>query len=240
MNASSESLLLESNKEEVLSNPENVKRKKTIEEDLSLTVLAEVFLRIMYPLSTCMNKCLTIGLFKPLNYSPNVILHHGYKKLIFSETAWDSFVKHLHLIECYLANNIIGRKTDVRLLDSDIRIDVVKQRGEHQVRFRNISKHDEKVILTREEFFVLNTISSPVTRYIKQLVFSKPILQDYLIQTMETQPDIPILYSPIDTSIFNRIPYEVEVWRRIRDYAGLEENKELEQPRTTDVDEVIE
>lgn len=202
------------------------KKKRKIEHEAPITHLAEVFLRVMYPISTCMSKCLSAGLVKSLGYLPTVILHHGAKSVQFSETAWDSFVKHLHLIECYLANNIIGRKTNVRLLDSDIEIDVVKQRGDLQVRIRNLSKHEDKLQLTQQEFFILNAIASPVTRYVKQLAFSEPILQDYLIHTMETQPDVPILYSPIDTSIFNRIPYEVEVWRGLRDYISLPDKQD--------------
>lgn len=212
----------------------NGKRKRKVEEDISITSLAEVFLRIMYPLAASMSKCLTVGLFKPLNYSPTVMLHHGSKMLLFSEVAWDSFVKHLHLIECYLANNIVGRKTNARLLESDIEIDVVKQRGEQQIRFRNLTKHEDKVLLTREEFFTLSAVASAVTRYVKQLAFSGPILQDYLIHTMETQPDVPILYSPIDTSIFNRIPYEVEIWRRIRDYEAQHYNDSTEEDESTE------
>lgn len=207
-------------KDEDSTTPKIGKRKRTV-EDLPISVLAEVFLRVMYPLSTCLGKALTTGLVKPLNYSPTVMLHQGSKMLMFSETAWDSFVKHLHLIECYLTNRILGRKANARLLGSDIEIDVVKQRGDYQVRFRNLTKHDDKVFLTRDEFFVLSTVAPAVTRYMKQLTLSEPILRDYLIHTMETQPDVPILYSPIDTSIFNRIPYEVEVWRKMRDLQSL-------------------
>lgn len=200
------------------------KKKRKIEEPPLMTVLAEVFLRIMYPLSTCMTKFVTVGLVKNLNYSPHVIFHHGAKSVQFSESAWESFIKHLHLIECYLANNVVGRKTNVRLLDSDIEIDIVKQRGEQQVRIRNLTRHEEKLLLTKQDFFILNNTAPSITRYLKQLGFSKPILQDYLIHTMETQPDAPVLYSPIDTSIFNRIPYEVEVWRHLRDFVNLNEN----------------
>lgn len=204
----------------------NVKKKRRVEEPKAITMLAEVFLRIMYPLSTCMSKFVTTGLAKSLDYSPHVIFHHGSKAVYFSESAWDSFVKHLHLIECYFANNIAGRKTNVRLLDSDIEIDIVKQRGELQMRIRNLTKYDEKLLLTKQEFLILNNTAQSITRYVKQLGFSKPILQDYLIHTVETQPDVPILYSPIDTSIFNRIPYEVEVWRNLRDLTNHNDNQE--------------
>lgn len=214
----------------------NVKKKRKIEESKVTTMLAEVFLRIMYPLSTCMSKFVTIGLVKSLSYSPHVIFHHGTKAVNFSESAWDSFVKHLHLIECYFANNIVGRKTNVRLLDSDIEIDIVKQRGDLQMRIRNLTKHEEKLLLTKQEFFIFNSTAPCITRYVKQLGFSRPILQDYLIHTMETQPDVPILYSPIDTSIFNRIPYEVEVWRHLRDFSNLNENNK-EQLVLEDVNE---
>lgn len=194
------------------------KRKRKPEDDLSLTVLAEVFLRILYPITKCMTKSIMIGLLKALNYSPTVVLRHGSKILLFSENAWESFLKHLPLIECYLTNNLHGRRTSIRLLDCDIEIDIIKQRGEQQVRFRDLTKHDDKILLLREEFYILSYATSPITRYMQQLVFSSSIIQDYLVDTMEKQPNVPILHGPIDTSIFNRIPHEVELWRRIKEY----------------------
>lgn len=201
------------------------KRKRKPEVETSLNVLFEVFLRIIYPISKCMTKSVAIGLVKPLDYSPTVMLSHGSKVLVLTEKPWESFMNHLHLIECYLTNNMIGKKTGVRLLDCNIEIDIVKNRGEQMVRFRNLDKHEEKILLTREEFYILSCVTSPITRYMRQLVFSSSVIKDYLVDTMENQPDIQILHGPVDTSIFNRIPHEVEVWRRIKEY----ELREMDQ-----------
>jgi hypothetical protein len=205
------------------------KRKRKPEENISLNVLFEVFLRILYPISRCMTKSIAIGLLKPSDYSPNVILNHGAKVVIFSEKAWESFMKHLHLIECYLTNNMFGKKTAVRLMECNIEVDIIKSRGDLNVRFRNLNKHEEKIILTREEFYILTCVSSPITRYMRQLVFSSSVIKDYLVDTMEKQPDIPILHGPVDTSIFNRIPHEVEVWRRLKEYEFNLCNQDIEQ-----------
>lgn len=204
------------------SSKSTLKRKRKPELDIPFTTWTDIFLRILYPISRCMSKGLAVGLVKQLGYTPNAILNHGAKMLFFSDTAWDSFLKHLHLIECYLAKNMFGKKTSTRLLDSDIEIDILKNRGELQVRFRDLTKHDDKIQLTKEEFYVMSCATSPTTRYMKQLVFSSSVVKDYLIDAMEQYPDAQLLYSPIDTSIFNRIPYEVGMWRYLKEY---EENK---------------
>lgn len=195
-----------------------VKRKRKPEIDVSLNILTDIFLRILYPISRCMTKGISVGLVKSQDYSPNAILNHGAKMLLFSENAWESFMKHLHLIECYLAKNMFGKKTSVRLLECDIEIDILKYRGDLQIRLRDLTKHDEKIQLSREEFYVLGCASSSLTRYMKQLTVSSSMVKEYLVNAMEEHPEAHILYGPIDTSIFNRIPYEVEMWRSIKDY----------------------
>lgn len=205
------------------SSKQILKRKRKIEDDISLNILTDIFLRIMYPISKCMTKGITVGLVKDLGYTPNAILTHGSKTLFFSDGAWDSFIKHLHLIECYLEKNMFGKKTSIRLLECDIEIDILKYRGEQQIRFRDLTKHEDKIQLVREEFYVLSCAVPPITRYMKQLVFSSSVVKDYLVDAMESRPDAQILYAPIDTSIFNRIPCEVVMWRCIKEY---EANKE--------------
>lgn len=208
------------------------KRKRKPEESITLNIVTEVFLRVLYPISRCMTKSVAIGLVKPLKYSPNVILNHGSKMLVFSELAWESFMKHLYLIECYLTNNMIGRKTLIRLLECNIEIDITKHRGEPQVRFRDLTCHADKILLSKEEFFILSCATSPVTRYMRQLVFSSSVVKDYLLETTEQHADVQILHGPVDTSIFNRIPHEVEMWRRVSEYELTKKTKEdnLNQP----------
>ena len=195
-----------------------LKRKRKPENDVPLNILTDIFLRIVYPISRCMTKGIAVGLVKELGYTPNAILNQGPKMLFFSDAAWDSFLKHLHLIECYLAKNMFGKKTAVRLLECDIEIDILKCRGEHQVRIRDLTKHDDKIQLTPEEFYILSCAASPITRYMKQLVFSNAVVKDYLVDATEQHSDAQILYAPIDTCIFNRIPYEVEMWRCLKEY----------------------
>lgn len=191
-------------------------KKRKSEENICLNIMTEVFLRIFYPISSCMNKNVSIGLMKSLDYSPTVILSHGSKTVLFSENAWESFLKHLHLIECYLSTGLYGRKTNIRLLDCDNEIDIVKQRGQLQVRIKDLTQHDSKILLTREEFYTLNCATSSVTRYMRQLVFSNSVIKEYLVDTLEKQPESTILYGHVDTSIFNRLPHEVEMWRQLR------------------------
>lgn len=202
------------------------KRKRKFEENISPDILTEVFLRIFYPISSCLSKSVSIGLMKSLDYSPTVILNHGSRMVLFSADAWESFLKHLHLIECYLTSSMCGRKTNIRLLDCDNEIDVVKHRGQLQVRIRDLTQHDNKVLLTREEFYILNFATSPITRYMRQLVFSSSVIKEYLVDTLEKQPDSTILYGPVDTSIFNRIPHEVEMWRKLRNFENTIEATE--------------
>lgn len=205
------------------NNKTNMKKKRKHEENIPPNILTEVFLRIFYPISSCMSKSVSIGLVKSLDYSPTVILNHGTKMVLFSENAWDSFLKHLHLIECYLTSSLFGRKTNIRLLDCDNEIDIVKHRGQQQVRIRDLTQHENKILLTREEFYILNHATSPITRYMKQLVFSSSVIKEYLVDTCEKQPDSALQYGPVDTSIFNRIPHEVEMWRQLRNFEPFTE-----------------
>lgn len=213
------------------------KRKKKVEENIPPHVLTEVFLRIFYPISACISKSVSVGLMKSLDYSPTVILHHGTKRVLFSQNAWESFLKHVHLIECYLTNSLCGRKTHIRLLDCDNEIDIVKHRGQLQVRIRDLTQHENKILLSREEFYVLNYATEPITRYMRQLVFASAIIKEYLVDTLEKQPDSTIVYGPVDTSIFNRIPHEVYMWRKLKDFEPLVETATEAVEETTQEEE---
>jgi hypothetical protein len=214
-----------------------LKRKRKPEDEIPINILTDIFLRILYPISRCMSKGLSAGLVKELDYAPNVILNHGPKMLFFSDGAWESFLKHLHLIECYLEKNMFGKKTAIRLLECDIEIDILKHRGEHQVRIRDLTKHEDKIQLSREEFFIFSSATSPVTRYMKQLVFSSSVLKEYLVDAMERHPDALLLYSPIDTSLFNRLPYEVLMWRSLKDYEKSKENTLKQEEEIIEINE---
>ncbi|WP_221935853.1 hypothetical protein, partial [Klebsiella pneumoniae] len=58
-----------------------------------------------------------------------------------------------------------------------------------------------------------------INRYMKQLKFCGPVIKDYLVDTIENQPNAPLIYGPIDTSIYNRIPQEVHLYRKINDFS---------------------
>ena len=206
-----------------------LKRKRKVEDNIPANILTEVFLRIFYPISSCMSKSVSIGLMKSLDYSPTVMLNHGTKMILFSENAWESFSKHLHLIECYFSNSVCGRKIDIRILDCDNEIDDIKQCGQPLVRIRDLSHHDNKILLSREEFYILNHAASPITRYMKQLVFSSLVITEYLVDTLEKQPNSTIIYGHVDTSIFNRLPQEVEMWRELRNFESAREAIEEEE-----------
>lgn len=209
-----------------------LKRKKRNEEDSSLHLLTEVFLRVIYPLSSCMSKNITIGLVKHLDFMPAVVLNSCGKMIMFTEAAWDSFNKHMQLIECYLENGVYGRKTGIRLLGSDVEVDNVKLRGVQYVRFRDLTKHDEKIQLTYDEFYMLVSVTHAVNRYMRQLIFSGPIIKDYLTDTIDKQPEVQLLYGPVDTSIYNRLPQEVYSYRRMKCL-----NKKLSESKFPDMEE---
>jgi len=200
------------NKEEVKAGS---KRKRKSEEKPTFDNIADVFLRMTYPLSTCMMKNVTAGLLTSENYLPHVILNQGIKGLYFSEAAWDNMTSYLPIFECYLLNNVYGRKTAVRIASSDIEVESIKLRGIRYIRFKDLTKHDIKIQLTSEEFTILTATSFAITRYVKQLSFVLPIVKDYLNDTMN-RPDLPLLYGPIDTSIYNRLPQDVYLWRQIK------------------------
>lgn len=191
-------------------------KRKRDQENQSLGFLHQYFLQIMYPLSACMSKRIAAGFHQNFNYSPIVSLINGSKQIMLNELSWNSFNKYLQLIECYVLNKVYGRKTCVNLIESDIEIDIIKMRGTQFVRFKDASKHDEKICLSSEEFQVLVGVVPAVNRYMKQMKLSEPMVKDYLEDTIEKQKDVPLIYSPIDSSIYNRLPQEVFLHRKIK------------------------
>src|SRR5436190_9200740 len=104
------------------SNKNSIKRKKTMEDNEAFNKLTDVFLRVIYPLTHCMSKSIIIGIFKHLDYAPGVILNQSGKIVLFTEKGWYSLSKYLQLIECYILNNVYGKKTSLRLEDTDIEV----------------------------------------------------------------------------------------------------------------------
>lgn len=206
------------------------KRKRKVEDEFSFQTLTEIFLRIIYPISTCMSKNIVVGISKNLNLKPIVVLNHGMKSIIWNETSWESFNKYVHLIECYFLNKVHGKKTCVNIANSDIEIENTKTRGEYLIKFRNLSKHDVKVLLTIDEFRMLVNTIPAINRYIEQLKLSEGMYKNYLIDTIECQENTPILYGPVDVSIYNRLPQEVYLYRQIKSVQGKSKTKEYDDP----------
>lgn len=195
------------------------KRKRKFEDKSPLYLLTEIFLRIFYPLSTCMTKNVVVGISKNFNFKPVVLLYSGTKSIVFDETSWESLNKYVHLIECYFLNNVYGKKTCINLTNSDIEVENSKIRGELLIKFRNISKHDVKILLSIDEFRMLSNIIPAVNRYIGQLTLSENMFRTYLIDTIEDHENSALLYGPLDTTIYNRLPQEVFLNRQMKSLA---------------------
>lgn len=192
------------------------KRKRNNEADIVLEDVISLFLTIIYPLSRCMKKFVVVGLHKNLECKPCVLLNNNGKSVVLGETAWFSLEKRMQLIDCYLFNRIFGKKTSFSLLDSDIEVDIIVLRGEQCVRIKDVTKHDVKVLLTLEEFSMLHSSSAAINNYIQQLHIVESCCKDYIFNTIEALPTSQILYSALDTSIMNRLPQEVESYRRMK------------------------
>lgn len=185
------------------------------DDDENVNVMLDVFLRSMYPLNVAMDKTITIGVFKSMNFNPAVLINHsGKASLVLTIDMWDKFTKYITIIESYLCKNLTGRKTAIGFDDSNIEIDNIRLRGTQFVRFRDLSKHNKKILLTFEEFQVLSNLSPVIIRYMQQLVTYGTIIFDYLNTSVNTNPIVPLIFGPIDQSIYNRLPHEVSFYRR--------------------------
>lgn len=178
-------------------------------------VLLDVFLRAMYPLNDSMDKTITVGVFKSLNFKPAVLLNQcGKSCFLFTAEMWDKLTKFLSIIEAYLYNKITGRKTAIGFDNADLEIDSIRLRGQQYIRFRDMSKHNRKILLTFEEFQVLSNLTPVIIRYLQQLITYSPIISDYLYISVHSDPVVPLIYGPVDHSIYNRLPQEVSFYRR--------------------------
>lgn len=194
----------------------NITENNSDEENTtSNNPVIDVFLKIIYPLSSCMEKNILIGIFKSLNFSAGILLHHGKKTVLFSEKGWNSFNKHINLVECYHINKVYGRKTSKRLEECDIEIDNIKLGSTQGVKFRDLTNYNSKVILNAEEFEVMLGFMPAINRYLDQLTFCAPMIKDYVLDTTVKNPNLQVIYAPVDSSIYNRLPQEIELYRQM-------------------------
>lgn len=201
------------------SRKSNKRKRRHDENETPIYLLTEVFLRVIYPLSSYVSKNIAVGIFKSWEYKPAVVISHCDKQIVMSENTWNSLKDYLNLIECYLRNKVFGRKTSVRLASSDIEVDNIKSRGDQCVRFRDLTNHDVKVQLTLEEFHMLTGVAPAIDRYIQQLISCEPMIKDYLLDAIENSSDCPLIYGPVDSSIYNRLPQEVNLYRHMKSFS---------------------
>ncbi|WP_221935973.1 hypothetical protein, partial [Klebsiella pneumoniae] len=170
---------------------------------------------MMYPLGENMDKTLTVGVFKSMDFKPALLLNHCAKTSItLTIQCWDTFTRYVPIIEACLNNNITGKKTSLGFYNSDIEVDNVRLRGSIYVRIRDLSKHNKSIHLSFEEFHVLASITPVITRYIHQLIAYSPLISEYLTDSVLKHAVSPLIYEPIH-SIYNKLLQEVACYRVI-------------------------
>lgn len=200
------------------SNLKHMKRKREYDEDDedNKDILTGIYLRSMYPLSKAIDKTVTVGVFQSLDFQPAVLLNHCTKaSILFSVEVWDNFTKYCSIVETFLQSNLTGKKTSIVLHDSDIEVDNVRLRGSQFVRFRNLTKHHKKILLSNDEFYVLSNLVPAITRYVHQLVTYGSLVSNYLNAALLNKPPPKLMYGSLDATIYNKLPHEVECFRRI-------------------------
>lgn len=201
------------------SNLKSGKRKRGGEEEEdedTKDLLTGIYLRTMYPLAKAVDKTVTIGIFKSLNFQPAVLLNHCSKSsILFSIDAWDNFAKSSNIIQSFLQNNLSGKRTSVVLHESDIEVDIIRLRGFQLVRIRNLTTHNKKILLSNYEFYVLFNLVPVITRYIHQLVAYENLVTNYLKAAVLNVPPPQLIYGSLDTSFYNRLTHEIECYRGI-------------------------
>lgn len=215
------------------SNLKPLKRKREEDDDDEGTkdILTGVYLRTMYPLSKAIDKTVTVGLFQSLNFEPAVLLNHCTKSsLLLTIDVWDNFTKYCNIIHTFLENNLTGRKTSILLYDSDIEVDSIRLRGCQYVRFRNLSKHQKKILLSHDEFNVLSNLVPAISRYIHQLVTYGNLVSNYLKAALLNTPPPQLIYGSLDASFYNKLPQEVECYRRLDRISSTSQNFKTNDP----------
>lgn len=192
------------------------KRKRVEEENTTLEDVISIFLRIIYPLSKCMRKHVVVGVHKEMDCKPVVMITQNDKTILVNETAWKCLYQRMQLVDCYLLNHVFGKRTTFGLLESNIEVENIMLRGEQLVRIKDATKYDLKIQLNYEEFSMLYSSASAINWYINQLNMLGSHIKDYLVSTMETHPNAQLIFNPTDSSIINRLPQEVLLYRRMR------------------------
>ena len=215
----------------------NKRKRKPEQVTVPLHTITEVFLRIIYPLNVGMEKSVVVGVVKSLDYQVGVSLHCMGKSILLNGKAWNSLTSVMDLLKCYISHYMNGRKTSVLLTESDVEVDVVKLRNTLCVRFRDLTKHDSKMILSTAEFFMLMNVTPSVNRYIDQLEQGGSVIRDYLQTSIDKDLKSPLLLGAVDTGIYNRLPHEVSLYRNS---IHLPCDRTLENTTTCDNEEEVE
>lgn len=202
------------------------KREENEEDDEDAKdILTGIYLRTMYPLNKSIDKTVTVGSFQSLSFQPAVLLNHASKSsLLFPAGVWEEFTKYCEHIATCLQNNLTGKKTSIMLLNSDIEVDIIRLRGSQFVRFRNLSKHQKKINLSCEEFHILSNLVPAVTRYLQQLVTYDNLVEKYLKAAVLKSPPPQVTYGSLDVAFYNKLPFEVDCYRRINQIVNEKQN----------------
>jgi len=202
------------------------KRKR--DSPSTLQFVTGVFLRVFYPLNICFSKNITVGIFENLDYSVGIMMNHYGKTIIFTNEQWKFFFHGVAgMVIDRLNKTTKSKKTKIAIHGSDIEIDTMKIYGKEYVRMRDISKNDEKILFTTQEFSVLVELSPAVNRYVEQLVEKETFIREYIV---DTSPDgtSQEMFSAVDGSILNRLPHEVYAYKM----CGILEQVNLPKEKT--------
>lgn len=191
----------------------NKRKRKTEAVSVPLHTITEIFLRIVYPLNVGMEKSIVVGIVRSLDYQVGVFLQCIGKSILLNAKAFNSLTSVMDLMKCYISHYMNGRKTSILLTESNVEVDVVKLRNNLCVRFRDLTKHDSKIILSTAEFFMLMNVTPSVNRYIDQLEQGGSVIRDYLQTSIDKDPTSPLLLGAVDTGLYNRLPHEVLLYR---------------------------
>lgn len=204
-------------------NSTDVKRKRQGEQDEdNIDVLTGIYLRNMYPLNKAMDRTVSVGLFESLDFQPAVLLNHSTKSsILFPIEAWDDLTQYIGIIYAFLQNNLSGKKTAINIQNSDIEVDSMRLKGNLFVRFRNLAKHQKKILLSPDEFYVLLSLAPAITRYIHQLVTYENLISNYLKEALLITPAPQLTYGELDATIYNKLPHEVVGYRQIHHHHFL-------------------
>lgn len=204
----------ESEAEETTPTCSGIKRDR--DEEAAIDTVCGVFLRSVYPLDKQFIKSVTVGVFEILDCSPGVMINHFGKTVLFGDKSWGYFTECLDVLDSNLTNNQSGKKTRLMIPGSEIEIDNMKIYGKIYIRIRDGNQQEDKVLITKDEFYVLKALSSPVKRYLDQLKKCEDVVKEYLNRTLSNEVfSSHIVFGDLDTYIVNRLPQEVQAYKSI-------------------------